>query len=182
MSRIGKKPIQVPKQVNVSVADREVRVEAGGRSLRYEHRPEVRVRWDEGDRLLRVEVDEALAGDRQARAYWGLTRSLLSNMVEGVVKGYEKTLEIVGVGWGAEVKGQTLELKVGYANPVVLPIPAGLEVSVDRQFVRIRGADKQLVGQFAAQVRAVRKPEPYNGKGIKYTDEIIRRKQGKAFG
>ncbi len=182
MSRIGKKPIQVPKQVSVSIADRAVRVEAGGKSLQYEHRPEVRVRWDEGERLLRVEVDEALAGDRQARAYWGLTRSLLSNMVEGVVKGYEKTLEIVGVGWGAEVKGQTLELKVGYANPVVVPIPQGLEVVVDRQFVRVRGADKQLVGQFAAQVRAVRKPEPYNGKGIKYTDEIIRRKQGKAFG
>ena len=182
MSRIGKKPVEVPKDVTVTISGSAITIEAKGKSLTYTHRPEVSVVWDESERFLRVVVDEAYQGDRQTRAYWGLTRSLLSNMVEGVTKGYERSLEIVGVGWGAEVKGQTIELKLGFAKPVTMAITPGVDVTVDRSFIRVRGADKQLVGQFAAAVRSRRKPEPYNGKGVRYVGEVVRRKQGKAFG
>lgn len=182
MSRIGKKPVPVPKGVAVAIDGRDVVVEAGGKRLELTVRPEVRVNWDESERAILVSIDDKDADDRQIRAYWGLTRSLLSNMVEGVSRGYEKSLEVVGVGWAAEVKGASLELRVGFAQPVVMPIPQGVEVVVDRSFIRIRGVDKQAVGQFAAVVRSKRKPEPYNGKGIKYAEETIRRKQGKAFG
>ncbi len=103
-------------------------------------------------------------------------------MVEGVTKGYEKSMEVVGVGWQASVMGKTLKLVVGYANTLQMTIPAGLTVTVDKQIVKINGADKQMVGQFAAAMRALKKPEPYNGKGIKYLEEVIKRKQGKQFG
>ncbi|MEO0512118.1 MAG: 50S ribosomal protein L6 [Planctomycetota bacterium] len=181
MSRVGIKPIEVAKGAKISVADRKVTVEGPKGTLSFEHRPEVSVAMGEGDKTVVVSVAEGYnAGDRQTRAYWGTTRALVANMIKGVTEGYKKSLEIVGVGWTAAVQGQNLKLVVGYANAIMMPIPPGLNVTVEKQIVSIEGPDKQAVGQFAAAARAKRKPEPYNGKGIKYTDEVIRRKEGKS--
>lgn len=182
MSRLGKKPIEVPGNVSVAINGRKVTISAGSNKLEMEHRPEVKVAWNQSEKSLVVTIDPADAANRQIRAYWGMTRALLQNMVVGVTKGYEKTLEVVGVGFTAAVNGKNLDLKLGFANTIKVPIPMGVEVGVDKQFVRIKGADRQAVGQFAAVVRSKRKPEPYNGKGVKYVEEVIRRKQGKAFG
>lgn len=182
MSRLGKKPIEIPANVNVAISGRKVTISSGNNSLSMEHRPEVKVTWNQDEKSLAVSIDAKDATDRKIRAYWGMTRALLQNMVVGVTKGYEKTLEVVGVGFTATVNGRNIDLKLGFANMIRLPIPMGLDVSVDKQFVKIKGADRQAVGQFAAVIRSKRKPEPYNGKGVKYVDEVIRRKQGKAFG
>ena len=142
-------------------------------------RPEVQVKFDEAAKQIVVTRE----GDtRQARALHGLSRALVQNMVVGVTKGYEKKLEIVGVGYLAAVQKGVLQLRVGFANEVQMPIPAGLTVTCpDQTHVVIKGIDKQMVGQFAAEVRAVRKPEPYKGKGIRYDGEVVRRKAGKAM-
>jgi large subunit ribosomal protein L6 len=179
MSRIGKKPIPVPSGVKVSVANRTVTVQGPGGTLTLEHRPEVSVAL-EGEHVV-VRTDRE--SDRVSRALWGTTRANINNMVQGVVKPYQEIMEVQGVGYTAEVQGNKLKLVVGYANPIFLEIPPGLKISVERQqVVTIQGIDKKQVGQFAADMRAIRKPEPYNAKGIKYRDEVIRRKQGKQFG
>jgi len=183
MSRIGKKPVSIPSNVKVNVANRVVTVESGSKKLSMTHHPMVNVAWSESEKAVNVGIDDSLNDNRQARALWGTTRALINTMVQGVTKGFEKNLEVNGVGWGATVSGQNLDVKVGYANTIRVPIPVGVEVVVDKgTLIKIKGADKQAVGQFAAVVRSKRKPEPYNGKGIKYTEETIRRKQGKAFG
>ena len=182
MSRLGKKPISVPANVKVAIDGRKVTVSSGSTNLTFEHRPEVQVRWSAEDKAIHVGIDAKDAEDRVAKALWGTTRAILNNMVTGVTKGYEKTLEINGVGYTAELTGQNLKLKLGYANPLMVAVPPGVKVVVDKNIVRISGADRHAVGQFAANVREKRKPEPYNGKGIKYSTETIRRKQGKAFG
>lgn len=182
MSRLGKKPVSVPANVNVMMSGRTVTIANGGKSLSFEHRPEVKVAWDQGERALHVSIDEKDAANKTVRAHWGTTRALLANMVAGVTTGFEKQLEVIGVGYTAEVTGKSLKVKAGFANSILVPIPAGLEVTVDKQIVKVKGIDRQQVGQFASVVRSIRKPEPYNGKGIKYSDETIRRKQGKAFG
>ncbi len=183
MSRLGKKPVQVPSGVKVNIAGRTITVDGPKGSLNFEFRPEVDVSVDDGGKVVTVSVDEKLiAQSRSNRAYWGTTRALIDNMMVGVTKGYEKKLQIVGVGWTGTVNGNKLALKVGYANVIEVPIPEGLKVTAEKQLVSVSGADKQMVGHFAASVRAKRKPEPYNGKGIKYIDEVIQRKQGKAFG
>lgn len=180
MSRIGKKPIEVPAKVKVGVAGGTVTVEGPLGTLRMEHRPEVSV--EVGDGGVTCALDESLQGVRQMRAYWGLTRALINNMVKGVTEGYQKQLDVVGVGYTATVQGNQLKLTCGFAHPVMVPIPQGVNVTVDRQIITVKGADKQAVGQFAAVVRGVRPPEPYQGKGIKYLDEVVRRKEGKQFG
>lgn len=178
MSRIGKKPVPVPEGVTVSVQDRRIRVEGPLGKLEYEHRPEVQVRYDEAARQVVVTRE---SDDRASRAYHGLTRSLINNMVIGVKEGYEKRLEIVGVGYLGAIQGDTLTLRVGFANEVKKKIPPDLQVTCpDQTHIVVRGCDKQRVGQFAAEVRAVRKPEPYKGKGIRYQGEHVRQKQGKA--
>lgn len=179
MSRIGKKPVSVPGGVKVSVAGRTITVEGPLGKLDWEHRPEVAVGYDPAA----AQVTVARHGDSHlARALHGLTRALVQNMIVGVTRGYEKRLEIVGVGYLAAVQGGTLQLRVGYANELQVPIPKGLTVTCpDQQHVSIKGIDKQLVGEFAADVRALRKPEPYKGKGIRYEGEQVRRKQGKAM-
>ncbi len=182
MSRIGKKPVEVPKGVKVSISGQTISVEGPKGTLSYEHRPEVAVAWNEDEKAVTVTIDESMMKSRTVRAYWGTTRALIANMIEGVTKGYEKKMEVVGVGWTAAVSGQNLDLKVGYANTIRMSIPQGLSVNVEKQLVTITGADKQAVGAFAADMRAKRKPEPYNGKGIKYADEVIKKKQGKQFG
>ncbi|MEM9064147.1 MAG: 50S ribosomal protein L6 [Planctomycetota bacterium] len=180
MSRVGRKPVSVPGGVKVSIADRMVTIEGSKGTLKFEHRPEVTVEWTEASKELGVTIPEGKGDDRVSKALWGTTRAILSNMVEGVSKGYEKKLEIVGVGWNAQQAGTDLKVNVGYADPVMIAIPDGVSVAVDKQLVTVSGADKQKVGQFAAEVRASRPPEPYNGKGVKYADEVIQKKAGKS--
>ena len=183
MSRIGIKPITIPANVKVAVKGHEVEVAGPMGTIKVPFKPEVQVAFDDKEKVVKVTIDEAKhEGDRSVSALWGTTRALVASAVEGVTKGYEKTMEVVGVGWTAAVQGDKLKLVVGYANPILLPIPKGLKVTVDKQFVKVAGADKQAVGMFASNMRAKRKPEPYNGKGIKYTTETIKRKQGKQFG
>jgi large subunit ribosomal protein L6 len=177
MSRIGKKPIPLPDGVKVNVADRSVTVEGKLGKLEYRHRPEIDVRVDDEHKSI---VCTRRSDDRTIRAYHGLTRALINNMLLGVSQGYEKRLEIQGVGYLGAVQGDTLQLRVGFANEVHKRIPKGLNVSCpDQTHIVIKGPDKQQVGQFAAEVRAVRKPEPYKGKGIRYEGEQVRRKAGK---
>lgn len=179
MSRIGKKPVVVPAGVKIQIADRTVTVEGKLGTLKWEHRPEVSVAYDEAAKQLVVSRRD---DERQSRALHGLTRALLVNMIAGVTQGYEKRLEIQGVGYLAALQGKILQLRVGLANELQVPIPEGLKVTVpDQQHVVIQGIDKQMVGHFAASVRALRKPEPYKGKGIRYLNEVVRRKQGKAM-
>lgn len=179
MSRIGKKPVPVPDGVNVRVVDRTITVEGPLGALDFEFRPEVTVEFDDQEKVVRVTRSN---DHRQSRALHGLTRALIQNMVVGVTQGYERRLEIHGVGYIAAVQGDVLQLRVGFANEVHKKIPAELTVTCpDQQHIRIQGTDKQKVGEFAAEVRAVRKPEPYKGKGIRYDGEAIRRKQGKVM-
>ena len=179
MSRIGKQPVQVPDGVKVQVDDRTVTVEGPLGKLQWEHRPEITVAYDGKTKNVNVSRCD---DQRQSRALHGLSRALIQNMVVGVTKGYEKRLEIHGVGYLAAVEGQVLQLRVGLANELQVPIPQGLDITCpDQQHVLIKGIDKQLVGHFAAAVRALRKPEPYKGKGIRYFGEQVRRKQGKAM-
>jgi large subunit ribosomal protein L6 len=175
MSRIGKKPVPIPDGVKVNVADREISVEGKLGKLVWTHRPEISVAVEGSEVLVTRDSD-----DRLPRALHGLTRALVRNMVEGVSTGYEKKLEIQGVGYLAAIQGDVLQLRVGFANEIHKKIPAGLTVTCpDQTHIVIKGADRQKVGQFAAEVRAVRKPEPYKGKGIRYDGEQVRRKAGK---
>lgn len=178
MSRIGKQPVHLPDGVKVSVRDRVVTVEAGAKRLSMTHRPEVSVVVDEDARAVRVARGR---DDRASRALHGLTRSLINNMVEGVTKGFDRQLEVVGVGWTAVLQGRAVHLNVGYADTRVVDLPDGVSVEVKGARINVSGADKQAVGQVAAEIRSHRPPEPYNGKGIKYAEEQITRKQGKAF-
>jgi len=179
MSRIGRQPVAVPDGVKVSIEDRTIALEGPKGKLQWEFRPEITVTHDEGEKLIRVDRN---SDARLARALHGLTRALIQNMAVGVTQGYERRLQIVGVGYVAAVQNGVLQLRVGLANELQKPIPEGLDVSCpDQQHILIRGIDKQLVGQFAAEVRAHRKPEPYKGKGIRYDGEAIRRKQGKVM-
>ena len=184
MSRIGKKPVSIPSGVKVAIAPAQRKIDISGPkgSLSMVHRPEVDVAWEESEKRVVCTISADRMSDGQARAYWGLTRALVASMVTGVTDGYKKQLEIVGVGWNAKLQGKNLVLSVGYANQIVMPVPAGVTTEIQGSVITITGPDKQAVGEFAAQIRAKRKPEPYNGKGIKYTDEVIQRKQGKAFG
>ena len=184
MSRIGKKPITVPNGVTVSIdpSSRTVNIEGSKGKLSVVHRPEVVVEWLSDEKSIECRVAEGFSLDGSTKAYWGLTRSLINNMVEGVTNGYTKKLEIVGVGYGAKVAGPKITLKLGFANEIIFQIPHGVDCSVERDVVTVTGVDKQKVGELAAKIRNSRKPEPYNGKGVRYLGEDIRRKQGKAFG
>ena len=181
MSRIGRKPVTVPANVKVAVNDGKIDVEGPKGKLSFSHRREIGVAYDEAAKQVNVTRSD---DERLSRALHGLTRSLIANMVQGVSAGYTKKLEIVGVGYQAQLKkANTVALQVGFANQVVLEAPAGVSVAVpDPTHITISGADKQAVGQFAAVVRKVRPPEPYKGKGIRYEGEPVRRKAGKAFG
>jgi large subunit ribosomal protein L6 len=179
MSRIGKKPLTVPDGVKVRIEGRTVEVEGKLGKLAWEHRPEVDVKYDEASKTILVSRHN---DERFARALHGLTRALIQNMLVGVAQGYDKRLELVGVGYVAAVQNGVLQLRVGFANELQKKIPEGLEVTCpDQQHVLIKGIDKQKVMQFAAEVRALRKPEPYKGKGIRYDGEVVRRKQGKVM-
>jgi large subunit ribosomal protein L6 len=182
MSRIGKQPVSVPAGVKVTISGQTVTIGGPVGTLSMDHPASVHVKWNESEKAIVVSISEKDAADAQARADWGSTRAHIKNMIEGVTKGYEKSMEIVGVGWTAAVSGKNLKLVVGYANPINMAIPDGVKVTVDKAIVKVQGPDKQAVGHFAATMRSKRKPEPYNGKGIKYTTEVIKKKQGKQFG
>lgn len=179
MSRIGKQPIAVPKGVKVVISDAEVSIQGPKGSLAIRPHPAVKVRFDANASLVEV----ARANDeRLSRSVHGLTRALIANMVRGVTDGFQKILELVGVGYQATKKGNQLQLQVGFVNPVLLTPPDGVTVDVpDPTHIVVKGADRQLVGQFAAEVRRKRPPEPYKGKGVRYQGEVVRRKAGKAF-
>ena len=178
MSRIGKAPINVLDGVKVSIDGNVVNVEGPKGKLSFEHQDSVSVAISENGKEVTVSRS---SDERTARAFHGLTRALINNMVIGVKDGYEKKLEIIGVGYLAAIKGNVLQLRVGYANELQVPIPAGLEVTCpDQTHVNVKGCDKQAVGQFAAHVRSLRKPEPYKGKGVRYLGEQIKLKPGKS--
>ncbi|KUO49133.1 MAG: 50S ribosomal protein L6 [Desulfitibacter sp. BRH_c19] len=177
MSRIGKKPVDIPSGVDVKLVDNKITVKGPKGTLERDLHPEINVAVEETAIVVTRPSDQ-----KKHRALHGLTRALVNNMVEGVTKGYEKKLELVGVGYRAAMQGSKLVLNVGYSHPVEMVPDNGLKVEVGakQNLIIISGYDKEVVGQFAAKVRAVREPEPYKGKGIKYSDEKIRRKAGKA--
>lgn len=178
MSRIGNKPIPVVDGVKVNIASGVVNVEGPKGKLSYELRPEVSVAMDEETKELKVDRRD---DDKHSRAFHGLTRALINNMIFGVKNGYEKKLELQGVGYVCNISGNVLSLRVGLANELKKQIPAGLDVTCpDQTHIDVKGCDKQKVGQFAAEVRALRKPEPYKGKGIRYVGEYVKIKPGKS--
>lgn len=175
MSRVGRKPVVIPDKVKVDVRGRTMQVEGPLGKLDAVIPDGIGIAIEGGQ----AEVGTAPAG-RGTRGYQGLVRALLANMVEGVSKGYEKKLEINGVGYKAELNGDTLTMSVGYSHPIEYKLPKGIDAEVEKQtVVTVKGIDKQLVGQVAAQLRAFKVCEPYKAKGIKYSDETIRRKVGK---
>ncbi|MGD9689410.1 MAG: 50S ribosomal protein L6 [Phycisphaerales bacterium] len=183
MSRIGRKPITVPAGVKIAIKGNVVNVSGPGGAIDVPFKPSLKVTWTESEKS--VSVAPAKPADEEndtVLALWGTTRALIFSAIIGVTKGYLKEMEVVGVGWTAAVTGTKLKLVVGYANPIMLDIPKDVKVVVDKQIIRISGPNKQSVGQLAAQCRASRKPEPYQGKGVKYTTETIKRKAGKQFG
>jgi large subunit ribosomal protein L6 len=178
MSRIGKKPVPIGA-AKVSVQDKIVKIEGAKGKLELNVHPAITVVLDAGKKELVVTRPN---DERQNKALHGLTRSLLANMIQGVIAGYKKSLEIQGVGYKAEIKGKNLVMSVGYANTISVPIPTGVNVAMEGVTkIHITGPDKQLVGQFASDVRRVRKPEPYKGKGVRFEGEVVKIKPGKAF-
>lgn len=178
MSRIGKKPVAILSGVTVNVSGQTINVEGPKGKLSYEFRPEVGISVSEDGKEVNI---AAVKQTRDTSAYHGLTRALVNNMIIGVKEGYEKKLELQGVGYVCNLQGKTLSLRVGYANELKKEVPAGLDVECpDNTHINVRGCDKQLVGQFAAEVRALRKPEPYKGKGVRYLGEYVKIKPGKA--
>ena len=174
MSRIGNLPVTVPAGVKVNVAGNILSVEGPKGKLQQEFSPEIELKLEDGKIVLSRKNDKL-----QTRAYHGLYRSMFTNMVKGVSEGFSKTLVINGVGYKAEVQGKILLLSLGYSNDISVYIPDGLTVTVEQLKVKISGASKEQVGEFASQVRRLRGPEPYKGKGIRYEDEVILRKVGK---
>jgi large subunit ribosomal protein L6 len=178
VSRIGKLPVAIPAGVKVAVEGNAVRLEGPKGKLHASVPSGVDVKV-EGN-LLRIERQTE---DRKIRALHGLTRKLIANMTQGVSQGFTRVLDINGVGYRAEVKGQEIHMTLGYSHPVVFPLPAGVTAAVERQvIITLSSADRQVLGETAAKIRSLRPPEPYKGKGIKYREEVIKRKAGKAVG
>ena len=174
MSRIGNKPIPVPPQVEVKISGQAVQVKGPKGQLRMEVPEGLRVEKKDSQLLV-------LRGDDSQSAVHGLARSLLANSVAGVTQGFQKELEIVGIGYRAESKGKSLIFHLGYSHPIEFPIPEGIQIAVDRQTrLSVTGIDKQKVGQVAANIRALRRPDPYKNKGIRYVGEVLEKKVGKA--
>jgi large subunit ribosomal protein L6 len=174
MSRIGKQPVAVPDKVNVTIANRVIDVKGPKGNLTFTHHEGVTVTQE--DKNLVVKPVDA---SNKNRALWGLTRTLVNNMMVGVTDGFTKSLEFNGVGYKAVVKGRVLTLNLGYSHPIDYELPEGVDAKVTKNVIEVSGSNKELVGFAAAKIRSFRKPEPYKGKGIKYSDEVIIRKAGK---
>ncbi len=180
MSRIGKKPILIPDNVEVKIEDGKVIVKGPKGEISQKIRPELKILIE--DKKIQVMLQKQKVSSRipkLTKALWGLTRALIYNMVEGVKNGFEKKLEIQGVGYKAQGEGSNLTLNVGFSHSVVLKVPEGIMVAVEKNIITISGINKEAVGQFAAIIRKVKPPEPYKGKGIRYVGEKVRRKVGK---
>jgi large subunit ribosomal protein L6 len=186
MSRIGKKPVEVPKNVKVEQKGRNIKVSGPVGNLEWEFPPDINVKI-EGSTIV---VENPNMGSRRCKALHGTTRALLANMVRGVSVGFSRKMEVFGTGYNLKEQGGKLVLNLGFAHPVEMPIPKGIKVQIEVPVTKgndvpakftITGADKQLLGHFAANMRRIRPPEPYKGKGVRYADEVVRRKTGKAF-
>jgi len=186
MSRIGKKPIEIPEGIKVEISDNEIRVSGPKGELKQAAHPEIKIEKADGKVLVSPRFTEANGKggtksklSKKSRGLWGLYRALISNMIEGAGKGFEKKLEIEGVGFKASVDGNTLVLNLGFSNPVKLEKIEGVDISVEKNTIAVSGIDKERVGYMAALIRKQKKAEPYKGKGIRYQGERIRRKEGK---
>ena len=175
MSRIGKLPVEIPAGVTITVGDKEITVAGPKGTLQVPVQQNTSTKV-EGNQVIVERVDD----EPKSRAWHGLQRSLINNAVEGVTKGYEKKLEINGVGFRLSGGGQNIEMALGFSHPVKYQAPKGIDLKVEKMTITVSGIDKQMVGQVAAEIRSLKKPEPYKGKGIKYVDEVIIRKAGKA--
>ena len=174
MSKIGKLPIVIPKGVKIDLSGSQISVSGSKGNISFHFRPEVNVEISEGEIIVSRQSDSKLA-----KSLHGLTRSVIANMIKGVTEGHQKVLEIIGVGYRATKQGEDLVLNVGYSHPVILKPLTGTQIEIKENKIIISGVDKISVGEMAARIRRVRPPEPYKGKGIKYIDEVIRRKAGK---
>ncbi len=174
MSRIGKKPIKIPEKIEVNIEGQIVSVKGPKGELQRKVRPEIKIEKINDEIFVKPQKKT-----KETSAFWGLERTLISNLIEGVEKGFEKKLELKGVGYKAELKGEDLVLKVGFSHPVLIKKVEGIKFSVERNMIIVSGIKKELVGQIAAKIRKVRPPEPYKGKGIRYFGEEVRRKAGK---
>lgn len=177
MSRIGKLPVPVPSGVEVKIADDKIEVKGPKGTLSTPTTPLLEYEQKDGHIHISRKIE-----NNESRAQHGLRRTLLANCIEGVTNGFSKALEVIGVGYRVAVKGNMVELFVGYSHPVIVDLPAGISAKAEGQILTLSGIDKELVGETAARIRRIRKPEPYKGKGIKYVNEVIRRKVGKSGG
>jgi len=174
MSRVGKKPIQIPEKTKITYNDRVLSVQGEKGTLSMTVHSDAQV--DITDAEVTVSVRK---NDQKTKAVWGMTRALIANMLHGVNQGFERVLEINGVGYRAELKGEGLEFHLGYSHPIHFPLPEGISAKVERNVIRLSGIDKELLGYTASSIRQLRPPEPYKGKGVKYAEETIQRKAGK---
>jgi large subunit ribosomal protein L6 len=175
MSRIGKKPIAIPKGVSVKIDGAAVEVQGPKGKMRQAVPPGILIAQDNGALVAKLERDDA-----ELNKFHGLARSLVANAVTGVTEGFKKELDIVGVGYRAELKGKQVHFALGYSHPVIFDIPTGIDIAVDKQtHITVTGVDRQLVGQVAANIRRMRKPDPYKQKGVRYTGEVLKKKVGK---
>lgn len=175
MSKIGQLPIQIPNGVTIDVSGKTVNVSGPKGKLSIVVNDLVGLKQEDGNLLVSVTKETKFA-----KSIWGTTRKLISNMVKGVTEGWSKQLELIGTGYRAEVQGNTLVLTVGYSHPIKIEAPEGVSFKVEKGIITVEGLDRQIIGQISANIRSSRPPEPYKGKGVKYVDEVIRRKAGKA--
>lgn len=178
MSRIGKKPVIIPEKVEVKIQDGLIMVKGPKGELKQKTHSDVNISLENGQAIVSVLEPE----NKKQRALWGLYQRLLSNMVVGVTEGFERKLEMVGIGYKGQVQGNKLVLNVAFSHPVDFPLPSGVTAAFDKNTIILNSIDKQLLGETAAQIRRIRKPEPYKGKGIRYADETVRRKAAKKAG
>ena len=174
MSRVGKKPIEISDKIKVTYTDRVLTVSGEKGTLSRTIHPAVSLNID--DSMLTVSIDTM---DKKTKSLWGMTRAVIANMVTGVSQGFERALEINGIGYRAEVKGNHIEFNLGYSHPIDFPLPDGISASIEKNIIKLSGIDKELLGFTASTIRRLRPPEPYKGKGVKYAEEYIQRKAGK---
>lgn len=177
MSRIGKNPVAIANGVEVSIKERTITIKGPKGTLDFEFHRDVNIGIEEKNVVVSIDRES-----KETKALWGLTRVLVANMIEGVTKGFEKQLELRGVGYRIALQGKIINMALGFSHPVEVEIPEGLEAKIDKNILTVSGIDKQKVGQFTASVRALKKAEPYKGKGFRYAGEIVRKKAGKKAG
>ena len=181
MSRVGKKPILIPGNVEVKIEGQKVMIKGPKGELQREIRPEIKVEMRGNEIFVSPQIPptKKMVGGKRTKAFWGLTRALIANMIKGVTEGFEKKLQIEGLGFRASIEDENLLLHIGFTHPVKIKTPLGIKFSIEKNIITVSGIDKELVGQIAAKIRKIKPPEPYKGKGIRYFGEVIRRKVGK---